>query len=469
MLNKIIAKPFAKELKSTFNLSTPLIAAQLIYACSGFIATVLIAPLGEEALAASVLVSTIWWCLLVLFFGILNAGSVLIAHHFGAKNWRGISEVMGQSYVLGFIACLAIFLVLQSMPFFLAWTHQPPHVLHLAIQYVNALAWTIPGLIFLVLTEQFLAGIGLGKIVMRISILVVPIEIFIIDILITGKFGVPAFGIAGIGYGFAITYTLATFGLITYLHYSAYYKKFAIFSRIGSCNLIGLSEFILLGLPMGFMGLIEVSTFAIITFWMARLGTTLLAAHQVVMQYANLAITIVFGMAQAVTVRVGHAVGRKDILGIRHAIYAGIFISFCIIAAIVLFFDTYPKLFINVDIPNTIANAKLLKHATDLFFIMGCLIIFDNFRIIGFGALRGLKDTSFSMYASLVGFWLVGLCSAYVLGFVSHWQGAGIWWGLTLGIGSSAIMVMWRLYYLLARMDKLGLAILVTQPAKFYD
>lgn len=79
-------------------------------------------------------------------------------------------------------------------------------------------------------------------------------------------------------------------------------------------------------------------------------------------------------------------------------------------------------------------------------------MLFDNFRIIGFGALRGLKDTKFPMYSSFVAFWIIGLSLAYLFGFTLHMEGKGIWWGLTLGIASGALIVFVRVQWLLGRM-----------------
>src|SRR3989338_4425647 len=99
-MSQSILSTIKNETKGNLSLSIPLIASQLIYASSGFVGTALVARLGEDALAASVLVSTIWMTLSVLFFGILNAISVLVSHQFGAKNQQAISEIMGQSYYI---------------------------------------------------------------------------------------------------------------------------------------------------------------------------------------------------------------------------------------------------------------------------------------------------------------------------------------------------------------------------------
>jgi MATE family multidrug resistance protein len=205
---------------------------------------------------------------------------------------------------------------------------------------------------------------------------------------------------------------------------------------------------------MGFMHVIEISAFAVATFWIGHFGTTLLAAHQIVMQYLSFSITLVFAMSQAVTIRVGHAVGRQDLLGVRYAAYTGMIMNFAIVLLIALAFITIPQFFLRLDVDiHNAANAALIQDTAVLLSICGILILFDNFRLIGFGALRGLKDTRFPMFASLFSFWVVGLVFAYLLVFVWDFQGAGIWWGLVAGIACGATIVFIRLQYLLKRVD----------------
>lgn len=442
------------EIKDTLSISIPLIASQLVYACSGFIGTALVAQLGEDALAASVLVSMIWMSLSVLFFGILNSVSVLVSHQFGAKNYKAISEVMGQAFLLGVIVCAVMFLLLCSMPFFLRFTTQPAEVIRLSLDYMHALLWTIPGLITLIICEQFLAGANHTKLVLRISLLVVPIEIPLIYLLIFGKLGLPACGVAGIGYGFAITYTGTAIALMFYLFRSPRFGKFGIFSDLGSLKIRWLKELVRVGFPMGLMHVIEMSAFAVATFWMARFGTTMLAAHQIIFQYLGFAITLVFAMSQAVTIRVGHAVGRIDLTGVQYAIYVGMAMNFICMLLIAVCLYAFPTFFLRLDINiHDPANALLISYSSTLLGISALLLLFDNFRIIGFGALRGLKDTQFPMYASLISFWGVGLTAAYLFSITYHLQGAGIWWGLTLGIAFGAVVIFIRLRYLLKRID----------------
>lgn len=442
------------EIKGNLSLSIPLITSQLIYACSGFVGTAMVAHLGEKALAASILVSMVWMSLSMFFFGVLNSVSVLISHQYGAKNYKTINDIMGQSFLLGVFIAVTLIIILLSLPWMMQWSKQPLDVLHLANQYIYSLLWTIPGLVALVICEQFLAGINRTKLVLRISLLVVPVEIPLIYLLIFGQLGFPRCGIAGVGYGFAITYTLSAILLILYLLKSKQFKLFTIFSGINTIHFHYIFELLRIGIPMGLMHVIEVSAFAVATFWIAQFGTTLLAAHQIVIQYLNFTITIVFAMSQAVTIRVGQAVGKQDLQGIRYASYLGMMMNFSAMIFLMLAFITIPTFFLRLDLDiHNQANALLIRDASTLMGISGILLLFDNFRLITFGALRGLKDTRYPMFASLVSFWIIGLGCAYALGFYFHLQGIGIWLGLITGIACGAGMLLLRLRYLLKRID----------------
>ena len=439
-----------REIKDTLAISVPLVSSQIIYASSGFLGTAMVAHLGEDALAASVLVSMIWMCLSVLFFGLLNSISVLVSHQYGANNNEAISKIMGQAFKLGIIVTVLIMAAMFTIPYFLSISKQPPHVLALARTYTYSLLWEIPALVMLIIVEQFLAGINRAKIVLRISLMVVPLEIPLIYILVFGKFGFPAFGIAGVGYGFATTYTLTIIFMTWYLYHSKQYKPFGIFSRLKESNGKYFKELINVGLPMGFMHVIEICAFTIMTFWIARFGTTMLAAHQIVFQYLGFAITLVFAMSQAVTVRVGYSVGRQDLTAVYYASYAGMFINSICVLLVALFFFFTPEFFLRLDMDVTNpANAELIRDASRLLSIAAILLIFDNFRIIGFGALRGLKDTRFPMYASMLSFWVVGLSASYYFGFILKTDGKGIWWGMTLGIATGAVIVLLRMQKIL--------------------
>lgn len=443
------------ELKGTVSIGLPLIFSRSVSACSPFIATAMVGQLGQDALAANVLVYTAYMALSVLFFSLFDAMGVLISHQYGAKNEKAISEIMGQGFLLAVVTSVLLMIVLLCAPYFLSWHTQPLRVVQLAHEYLHSLLWTIPGLMIWIVIQQYLAGMGHTKFIFVANLINVPLEVLLIYCLIFGKFGFPACGISGVGYGLTISYTLAVMAVIGYLVKSKHYAHLKIFSQIGKKHATYLKELMRIGLPMGFGAFIEVSGFAVITLWMARFGTTMLAAHQIVMQYLLFFIVMVFAVTQTVAIRVGHAVGRQDLAGVHYATYVGGALSFLCTLPLVSAFYFFPQFFLSLDIDvYNPSNGDLVHIATRFFSILSVFLLVESIRLIlGFGALRALKDTHFSMLVSLFAFWVIGLSCSFLFSFVFHLFGTGLWWGLTFGIGIGAVAVIIRWYYLIRRID----------------
>lgn len=446
-----IAKPKkTHEIRDTLAISVPLVTSQLVYASSSFVSTAMVAVLGKEALAATVLVNMIWMCLSVFFFGILNATSALVAREYGKKNHEAISRIMGQSLILSLIITICVCFALSSIPFFIHLSAQPPEVLRLAKAYNASLIWLVPALVLLITLEQFLAGINRTKLVLRISMLVVPIEIPLIYILMFGKCGLPVFGVEGIGIGLAISYTITALGLSLYLLLAKHYQVYQISRHAFHLDWPLFKSLLNVGFPFGFIQIIEISSFSLMTFWLGHFGTVLLAAHQITMQYLTFFVTLVFSMSQAVMIRVSHVLSSGQRNTLYSASYVGLGLNTLVVGCLALLYFKVPHLFLAVDINATNPNNLLLvKDASTLLALSGLLLFIDNFRIVGMGALRGLKENQFPLIATFFAFWVVGCPAAYLLGFYYQFGGVGIWLGLIIGVASGAILTQWKLLRLI--------------------
>jgi MATE family multidrug resistance protein len=77
--------------------------------------------------------------------------------------------------------------------------------------------------------------------------------------------------------------------------------------------------------------------------------------------------------------------------------------------------------------------------------IAGVFQIFDGLQVVAAGVLRGVADTRVPMILNFVGFWLVGLPVSVGLAFWLDRGPTGVWWGLALGIGIVAILLLRRI------------------------
>ena len=86
--------------------------------------------------------------------------------------------------------------------------------------------------------------------------------------------------------------------------------------------------------------------------------------------------------------------------------------------------------------------------------IAGVFQVLDGVQVVAACALRGLADTRVPMLISLVAFWGCGLPVSYLFGF--HWEGgpAGVWWGLVVGLGVNAVLLIIRMRIRFAKVPR---------------
>ncbi len=443
-----------KEVRQSLTLSLPLILTYLIQASSGFVGTVMLARLGTDALATGALVGGIYMTIVVFLFGLLAAVSVLVSQNHGAKNIEGVGLATSQGLVVSLMVTIPMVVALWFSPVLLRWSGQNPEVIALSTQYLHALIWGIIPLGFLVVIEQFLIGISKTRLVLLVSLIEVPLEIFFCYALMFGKFGFPKLGIAGLAYGFAITFILVLIGMWLLTAYGKHCKHFHIYSHLKELNWSYIWELFRVGAPIGIMYIIEVAFYLVLAFLMGHFGIAKLAAHQIVSQYAGFTFMLIMGVSQAATVQVGHAVGRNDIQGVKRAAYVsqGVGMTFILLIATVYWF--LPKTIMAIDINvNAAANLQLVHYALIFFAIMAFAQIGDMCRFIAIGALRGLKDTKTPLYVSAFVFWCVALPAAYFLAFKWHVGAAGLWIGLVVGIMVGAVILWIRFIRIIDRVN----------------
>lgn len=409
-----------------------------------FFETLFLAHLNEETLSAGALVSWLFGTLGAIVWGALTAISVLISHKHGAGDQVGISRVLRDGLLLALLFTIPTFLLFWHMsPIFLLFGQQPQMVL-LASEYLHALAWgLLPNFVMIALLE-FVVGMGRVQEIMIFSVLSVLLSIFFSYVLIFGKFGFPVLSIAGAGWGITIGYWITVVILAVYLLRDEHYKKYfqIVFHHIKPSFLWELFQ---VGMPIGIMYCIEVAFFFALTLMMGSMSTQLLAANQIALQYMGSLMAVIFSIAQAITVRMGHLLGAEAANAARSTAYIGTFMAVVFMGIVAIFYWFFPSLLISVDFDiRDPKNIGVIRDVEKLLAICALFQIFEAMRIALFGALRALKDTQFALMTSAVGFWFIALPLGYLLATYFHFSGAGLWWGMVIGVACSVGLLWFR-------------------------
>ena len=435
------------EVNKLLRLIIPLVLTGFIESSVGFLSTLFLAHLGTKELAAGAIVQWIFFTLIVVLWGTLSSISVLISQKHGAQDEKGVVQTLYDGLVLSVIMVIPAYLLLKNLAPVLISIGQDSAMVAYANDYLRGLTWALlPDFIGLVLL-QFLIGLGHTRTNMAFSLLWVPLNIFCNYALIFGKFGFPQLGMAGIGWGTALAYWISTLLLMLYLalkkNYRSYCKALLLLRETRF-----LSELCQIGLPMGAMYCIEIAFFLVLTLMMGRMGSDQLAANQIALQFMGQTSVMTFAVAQAVTVRMGHTLGANHPHEAERAAYIGVCFALGFMFIVALCYWCIPEKLIAYDLDLRLAeNTPIVGYAVKLMMYCGIFEMLEAVRFVLFGALRGLKDTRYTLVVSIISFWLVALPAGYLLGVKLNYGADGLWLGTLLGavVGITMLALRFRI------------------------
>ena len=442
------------ELRATFALAWPLVIAQLAQNALTTTDVIMLGWLGPTYLAAGTLATTFLMPFLLGGIGIVGAVAPLVAQARGARNIKGVRRVVRQGIWAAIVlAALFVPILLQIRPIFAALGQDPAATI-MAEQFIQIAAWMLfPGLGIIAL-RSLLSAFDSTRIILLITVSGVIFNAAANYVLIFGHFGFPRLELRGSAIATVLT-NLLMFGLmLTYVLRQRRFRRFYVLMDFWKPDWARFREIFRVGTPIGLTVLAEVGLFTAAALLMGRLGTDEVAAHAIALQCASMAFMVPLGLGIAATVRVGMAYGRGDPEGIRKAGWTAFALGTAFMAlSCALFLTMGPvivALFLDPTVPEN-ANAVLL--ASTFLVVAGVFQLVDGAQVVAAHSLRGLSDTKVPMLFAILGYWVVGLPVAYVLGFVVGWRGVGIWIGLAAGLALVAVILVTRF----AMRERLGL------------
>src|SRR5262249_48238429 len=164
----------------------------------------------------------------------------------------------------------------------------------------------------------------------------IPLNGLLAYALINGTFGAPRLDLLGAG----LATTIINLGMCAAAIWICYacrpFKKYRVLGRFWRIDWLLLRELIGIGVPISGGMMLEWGLFSSAALLVGWLGTTALPAHQIALQVATVLFMIPLGISLAATVRVGHAVGRRDSVAARLAGFAAIALGAALMLAATL-------------------------------------------------------------------------------------------------------------------------------------
>ena len=433
------------EVRALLGLAFPIIISQVTTTAMGFVDAVMAGRVGPRDLAAVALGNSIWIPVFLLMLGILLATTPKVAQRFGANSHQEIGPIVRQALWLALITGLcAAFILLAAEPL-LHLMNVAPDLIEPCMGYLHGIASGMPAAGLYCVLRNFSDGLGRTRPSMVLGLCALALNIPINYVFIYGHLGVPAMGGVGCGWATAIVMWFMALGMVAWTWRGAVYQSSRVYSHFEWPQWAIIKRLLSVGLPIGIAVFAESSIFAVIALLIGSLGATVVAGHQIALNFSSLVFMIPYSLGMAITVRVGQALGRQQPREARFVAGVGMgtaLVWACISASLILLLRQQIATVYTADL-------MVIEVATMLLMFAALYQFSDVIQVTAAGALRGYQDTRVTMILTLFAYWGIGLPVGYALG-LTDWLGpangpSGLWQGLIVGLTCAALMLSVRL------------------------
>lgn len=426
--------------KHICKITLPVLVSLLVEYLIGFTDTAYLGRVGETELAASALAGTYYIIIYMIGFGFSIGAQVLIARYNGSGQYSRTGEVFTQGTIfLLLVATLLFTLSYLYSPIVLRFLIDSEQVYQATISY---LSWRIYGFFFsfiIVMFRAFLIGTVNTKILTINSIVMVITNIVLNYILIFGRLGFPALGIAGAAIASSISEAVAFIFFVIYTRLKFDYQKYGLFQSY-SINtnvlkkVLGVSVWVMIQHGLVFGG------WFVFFITVEHLGERSLATTNIVRNISSFLFLFVQAFASVNSSLVGNLIGEGKSNEVMKLCRKVILLCYTFVLPVVLFIVICPNLVLRVFTD----NIELITHSIPSLLVMLSSYLIAVPTFVWFCAVSGTGNTLSSLWIAIISLVVyigyISIISTYIPNLMLLWTSEHIYF--------SGLLIL-SLYFLL--------------------
>lgn len=435
-----------EDIPSLLKLAGPLLIGQLAVIAFGVLDTAMTARYSADDLAALAMASAIFISIYVGLTGVISALAPIAGQLFGAKRFSEIGEEVRQATWLALgLSVLGCFILLNA-DHLLAISQMNAAIEGKAKLYLNILAIGLPASMGMRVLMALHNAVSRPTVITVVQIIGLALKLPLNLLFIYGGFGIEGMGGPGCAVATVIinwSWLIMTLGFVLF---DRFYRPFKIFVRFSMPNWHRIWTLLKLGAPIGFSYLIEVTSFTFMSLFIARLGTTALAGHQIVANMGTVIYMVPLSLSIATMTLVSQSIGANKPERAEEIGWSSVFFttSLCITIGIAVWILRVQLL----DLYDPPAEVK--AFSIPLFLFIAFYQVFDALQITAAFILRAYRIAFWPMVIYAGSLWGVGLGGGYLMGFnvlgntPAFLQGAnGFWAGNSLSLALAACFLLY--------------------------
>ena len=426
-----------------------LLVGQLAAIGFGVADTMLVGRYSSEDLAALALGISIGVSIMVTMFGVMSAMMPTVGRNFGARAYSEIGRDVQQGVYLALL-CSAVAMPILWFSDWLLVLARVPEPLHDKVAlYLRFIAFSVPFSLLFRVFSGLNVGISRPAMVTFIQLAALPLKIVLSAWFIYGGLGLVAMGSPGAGLATLLSMFSMALVALALLSFDRSYARYVIFEHWRAPSVQRLGALLRLGVPSGAVLFVEVTSFTVMAIFISRLGTELLAGHQIASSVATVLYMLPLSLGMASSAICAQQLGAGNARAAQRTAYLAVRLTTLItlVLGVVVFLarDSLAALYS--------PNQSVAALAAGLFIFIAAYQLGDGLQCLASFLLRSYKVAVWPLVVYVVSLWGIGLGGGYALGFnvlgnTPIWaQGANGFWlanAASLVLAAAALLAMLR-------------------------
>lgn len=440
-------------------LGVPIVVGQLGTIVLAFADTQMIGHHATSELAAAAFVNNIINLVIIFALGFSYAVTPTVGTLYGQEKTQRIGEMVRNAICANLL--LAALIVGVMGGFYLSIDHlgQPAELLPLIKPYYLVLLASLPFVCLFNVFKQFADGITDTALSMWVLIGGNILNIFGNWVLIYGQLGAPELGLTGAGLSTLASRVVMAVAMMVVFFSRRKYRAYAQGFLRGRINRADFRQLNLLGWPIALQMGMETSAFSLTSIIVGWIGTTALAAHQVMLTISQVGFMVYYGIGAAAAVRISNAMGQHDYRAARGNAYAAfqIVMMLAVVVGAVVFVlrHNIGSLFTPND---DVVRLVSLTVWPFLVYQIG-----DGMQIVFGNSLRGLAHVRLLVIYAFLAFFVISLPLSYLFGVTLDLGLIGVWYSFPFGLTTSGLLYFLAFRRQLDRLTRSGSERLATE------
>ena len=403
-----------------------------------FADTFMIGHYGVRELAAASFVNNLTMILVLAGLGFSLGLTPLVSDAESKGDRRGVGGLLRAGLKLNSLFAAAMAAILTILYLNLGRMGQPEELLPLIRSYYIVVAISILATYFFNTFKQFTDGTMRPTVSMVIIITSNLLNIAGNYVLIYGKCGFPELGLLGAGIStlFARIFTVAA--MAAYFFLDRRLAKYREGFRAAGVDKGAMARIARLGAPISGQMAMETASFSVIVIIVGWLGTTALAAHQVMTTISQICYMMYIAVGSGAAILISSLNGQgltKEVNMTARTAYA-MTLGLTVVCSGIVLAAIRPLSALFTDSPEVISLAGTLVLPFILYqFGDGMQICFSN-------CLRGIQQVKPILPIAFTAYLLVSIPCSYLFGFVLDFGLKGIWFGYPISLTLAGILYL---------------------------